>query len=200
MLNKERFIEVIANNLIYYRKKVGLTQLELARKLNYSDKTISKWETRESLPDVHTLYELSFLYNITINDLVYKKKDINKVSEKINKRLIMFLSIGLVWFLATASFIFLLIFYKDVSYKWLAFIYALPLSFILFLIFSLLWEKRIFSFYAVSGVIISLVICLALSLDLLLDVTNIWFLTILIFPLEILFAFWFLLRKKKNIN
>ena len=39
-----------SNNLIYYRKASGMTQLELATLLNYSDKAVSKWERGESLP------------------------------------------------------------------------------------------------------------------------------------------------------
>lgn len=45
--NKNNEIDVkliISKNIIKYRKKMGLTQLELAEKLNYSDKTLSKWE------------------------------------------------------------------------------------------------------------------------------------------------------------
>ena len=36
--------QIIAENLVYYRKESGLTQLEIAEKFNYSDKSISKWE------------------------------------------------------------------------------------------------------------------------------------------------------------
>lgn len=198
MLNKDNFIKVIANNLIYYRKKAGLTQLELAIKLNYSDKTISKWERKESLPDLHTLYELCSLYDITLNDLVYKKKNIAKATTKISKRLIVILSICLVWLFATIVFVSHLILFKDIPYKWLSFIYAIPISFVLFLIFSLLWEPRIFSFYAVTGLITTTVVSLALSFDLLLKVANAWFLVLLIIPLEFLAVFWFLLRKNKK--
>ena len=41
--------EIISKNIIKYRKSLGLTQLELAEKLNYSDKTLSKWERGESI-------------------------------------------------------------------------------------------------------------------------------------------------------
>ena len=56
--NKNNEIDVkliISKNIIKYRKKMGLTQLELAEKLNYSDKTLSKWERGESMPDIVTL-------------------------------------------------------------------------------------------------------------------------------------------------
>ena len=59
--NKNNEIDVkliISKNIIKYRKKMGLTQLELAEKLNYSDKTLSKWERGESMPDIVTLKHL----------------------------------------------------------------------------------------------------------------------------------------------
>ena len=60
--NKNNEIDVkliISKNIIKYRKKIGLTQLELAEKLNYSDKTLSKWERGESMPDIVTLKQLA---------------------------------------------------------------------------------------------------------------------------------------------
>ena len=50
--------DIVAKNLVELRKIFGFTQLEIAEKLNYSDKAISKWERGESLPDVETLKKL----------------------------------------------------------------------------------------------------------------------------------------------
>ena len=47
--------QTIASNLSGYRKKAGLTQQQLADKLNYSDKAVSKWERAEAIPDVIVL-------------------------------------------------------------------------------------------------------------------------------------------------
>ena len=47
--------QIIAENLVYYRKASGLTQLEIAEKFNYSDKSISKWERAEGMPDIFVL-------------------------------------------------------------------------------------------------------------------------------------------------
>ncbi len=44
--------EVFAQRLVTLRKNAGLTQLQLAEKLNYSDKAVSKWERAEAVPDV----------------------------------------------------------------------------------------------------------------------------------------------------
>ena len=47
--------KIIANNIINLRKEEKLTQLVLANELHYSDKTISKWERAESIPDIVVL-------------------------------------------------------------------------------------------------------------------------------------------------
>ena len=51
------------------RKEQGLTQSELAEKLNITDRAVSKWENGKCLPDVGTMSELCKILNITINDL-----------------------------------------------------------------------------------------------------------------------------------
>ena len=57
--NKDMITKYLADNIVYYRKKMALTQLELADKLNYSDKSISKWERGEGVPDIFVIKELS---------------------------------------------------------------------------------------------------------------------------------------------
>ena len=51
------------------RKEQGLTQRELAEKLNVSDKVVSKWETGKSLPDVETMPKISKVLGISISEL-----------------------------------------------------------------------------------------------------------------------------------
>ena len=48
----------VASNLIKLRTDAGMTQVELGTKLNYSDKTISKWERGEAIPDAYVLTQL----------------------------------------------------------------------------------------------------------------------------------------------
>ena len=52
------------------RKKVNLTQMQLAEKLNITDRAVSKWETGKSLPDSSIMLDLCALLNITVNDLL----------------------------------------------------------------------------------------------------------------------------------
>ena len=76
---------VIAQNLIKYRKENGLTQQELAEKLNYSDKSISKWERGEGVPDIYILKQIAELYNVTVNDIIGMEKIENNATPTINK-------------------------------------------------------------------------------------------------------------------
>ena len=60
---------IIANNIVELRKKNNMTQLELAEKLNYSDKAISKWERGESYPDCSLLLPIARLFSVTLDEL-----------------------------------------------------------------------------------------------------------------------------------
>ena len=51
----EKLKQTFSKNLSNLRKKKGLTQLELASELNYSDKAVSKWERADSIPDAFIL-------------------------------------------------------------------------------------------------------------------------------------------------
>ncbi len=64
----------IANRLLEYRKKNGLSQEELAEKLNISRQSVSKWERGETSPDTDNLIELSKIYGVTIDDLINVNK------------------------------------------------------------------------------------------------------------------------------
>ena len=63
--------EVIGKNITRLRKLANMTQLELAEKLNYSDKSISKWEQGNGIPDVRILVQLAELFGVTLDDLVH---------------------------------------------------------------------------------------------------------------------------------
>ena len=62
--------EILAKNIRKYRESFKLTQGELAEMLNYSDKTISKWERAESIPDIFTLKKIAQIFRINIEDLL----------------------------------------------------------------------------------------------------------------------------------
>lgn len=68
------------------RRKEKLTQMELALKLNITDRAVSKWETGKSLPDTSIMLELCDILKITVNDLlcgeVVSMDDYQKTTEQ----------------------------------------------------------------------------------------------------------------------
>lgn len=60
----------IANNIANLRKLNGITQSDLAQKLNYSDKAVSKWERGESLPDICVLKQIADIFGVTVDYLL----------------------------------------------------------------------------------------------------------------------------------
>ena len=56
------------------RKEKNLTQLELAEKLNCTDKAVSRWETGKGLPDADMLLSLSTVFNVSINEILLGEK------------------------------------------------------------------------------------------------------------------------------
>ena len=62
--------ENIAENITKLRKRAGITQSDLADKLNYSDKAISKWERGENVPSIEMLYEIAKIFDVNIEFLI----------------------------------------------------------------------------------------------------------------------------------
>ena len=61
---------VSASNIIKYRTAKGMTQAELGAALNYSDKSVSKWERGESIPDAFVLKQMAELFGVTVDALL----------------------------------------------------------------------------------------------------------------------------------
>ncbi len=76
--------EIIAKNIAGLRKQKGMTQAELADKLCYSNKSISKWERADSLPDAEMLYRIAEFFNVEISYL-FEEHEFNKLDDEENK-------------------------------------------------------------------------------------------------------------------
>jgi len=130
---------IFASNLIAVRKKNGMSQMELGEKLSYSDKTISKWERAEGLPDVVTLKALSEIFNVS-TDWFLSPHDNQWVppAERINLKNIVSISIIGIWTVATLAFIILWMLGIKL---WLIFPCALPVTFIVWLILNSIFYR-----------------------------------------------------------
>ena len=174
----ENLKKIIAKNLIKYRTQAGLTQLDLAEKINYSDKSISKWERGDGIPDIYVLVNLAKIYNITVNDLLDEscltEDDVIPMKAKDGKKFyISALSIGLTWFIATLVFAILYIVPGTKEYAWLSFIYAIPVSGIVFQVFSALWGTPVTNVIASSIILWGTLISICISFN----IHSIWILS-----------------------
>lgn len=188
----------IGKNIAEYRKLAKLSQIEFAEKLNYSDKAISKWERGESLPDIVVLKKIADIFGITVNDLIgqssHKKKLLSLKKILKSKILIILLSVGLVWLVATVAYVFLTMFNILPEYTWLAFIYAMPISFIVCMVFTGRWKMT-----TLLTIFESLFVwTLALSICLSITYYNTWLLFIIGLPLQGLIILWYFYQKKKK--
>lgn len=71
------------------RKEKGLTQAQLAEKLNITDRAVSKWETGKCMPDSSIMLELCNILDVTVNELLSGERlEVNHYQEKVNENLI----------------------------------------------------------------------------------------------------------------
>ena len=71
------------------RKKNNLTQMQLAERLNITDRAVSKWENGRSLPDSSIMLDLCRELGITVNDLLYGEViTMENINEKHEKQLL----------------------------------------------------------------------------------------------------------------
>ena len=64
------------------RKEKNITQEELAQKLNVSNRTISRWETGNNMPDISILVELSEIFDVSIPEIINAERKSENMNEE----------------------------------------------------------------------------------------------------------------------
>lgn len=188
----------IASNIIELRTKAGMTQLELAEKLNYSDKSVSKWERAEAVPDVLVLKKMADIFGVTVDYIISFHDPNEKQSIITSVRTIPYkiiTSITMVGITSLALLIFIVCWLCG-KIVWQIFIFTVPILLITLLVLHSVWEKGKYNFYIVSILVFSLIVSVYIAF---LD-KNWWQLFILYIPaeIEIFLSFWLKKRKKKK--
>ena len=128
-LGMKNLREIIPNNIIALRKQQGMTQLDLGKKVNYSDKAVSRWEKGEVLPDIETLQSISRALNVPLSYLIEEHTEEPKntwAEYQKNQKAFQALMTLAVWTIATIIFVFGKI-YMDFLY-WQIYVWAVPAS------------------------------------------------------------------------
>ncbi|MEG1706015.1 MAG: helix-turn-helix transcriptional regulator, partial [Clostridia bacterium] len=163
-MDEKELKRVIASNLTYYRKRANITQFELAAKLNYSDKSVSKWERGDGLPDFLILTQLAEFYGITVNDFLNPNERKTQPISKKNRFLIPIIASGFVWLVATIIFVMTLLLDPSIRGMWKVFLYAVPVSAIVLIVFSNIFHHKWWTCVFVSVLIWGLCFSLYFSI------------------------------------
>ena len=86
-LERKSFMKSIGETIANLRKQKGMTQSELAEKMNVTDKAVSKWERDLSCPDINTISKLADVLDVSVEELLKTKKQDysnNKIQDLIN--------------------------------------------------------------------------------------------------------------------
>lgn len=189
-VTEENLKKHFAKNLSSYRRQSGMTQLELAEKLNYSDKSISKWERGDGLPDLLVAATIAETLGVSLNDLISEREP-KRILHRRNKLIITGLSIGLVWLVAAILFFIFELALNNFK-SWMVFAYAIPISAIVLIIFTCIWWKKLYRLLSVSALVWSLAGCILLTFPI--PKMNLIFMIAAV--IEVLTVLWFGLKSK----
>ena len=169
-MNNEELKSRVGSSIARLRRERGLTQAELAERINYSDKAVSKWERAESLPDVLTLISLAEQLGTDMNTLTGLSAAPEPTPEPIpepepvpvepekpapkrysaDRGVIQKLSSILVW--VVSLFLYMVLDAFGVKHLWLLFVVAVPANAIVLLSLRSAWKL-----YGLNRILISII-------------------------------------------
>ena len=199
---------IIAANISELRKKNGMTQQDLAAKLNYTDKAISKWERGESIPDVMVLKQIADMNGVTVD---YLLTDIHEAPEPVaeektevettkrrqslrTRGFVTGMSVLLVWIAALVLFIVFDTASLDYRSNWVVFACAVPASFIVWLVMNSIWFNSRRNYLIISLLMWSLLALIYIPI-LLFAERNLWLIFSLGIPGQAIIIMWSRLKQ-----
>ena len=181
-MQAEELRQTIAGNITYLRTDAGMTQAELAQKLNYSDKSVSKWERGDGMPDVTVLVTIAECFGVTVDWILtdhpkpHPPKSRNGMTR--NRRIIT--EIALLGVLYTALLIFAGYWLSAGKAVWIVFVDAVPVAAAVYLVLNSVWGNRRHNVWVISILLWSLLATVYLGM---LE-RNMWILFLLGIPAQ----------------
>ena len=165
--------ENIAKNITLLRKQNKWTQGDLAERLNYSDKSISKWERGESVPDIEMLCKVAELFNVDVAYLTkeHTESEIKKLNNGSNlfvrNLLILIMACVAIYTIATIVFVYPTIRNPENAKRfWVAYLYAVPFCALLCNMYARktnIWLMRMISISVLVWSLIASLYCTAMN-------------------------------------
>ena len=167
----EGYSKIVAKNIIALRKSKNLTQQDFAKVLNYSDKTVSKWELGYAIPSVETLKQIADYFGVSVDFFLEPHEEVsaNGVLRLMNRktRRILLMALFDLFFLTAAATVFAAAattFVGGISY-WPVFLWGVSLCFLFNSVCANQWWKHtllpyIFASLTIWSILISLYLTL----------------------------------------
>ena len=187
---------IVASNISRLRKDANMTQAELAEKLNYSDKSVSKWERADALPDLNVSKQIAELFGVSVDFLLTTHDEWNvtpppKPTPSYDSDIITLISIVGIW---TVSLLVYLILFFTGTTVWEIFYYAIVASLITLLVLNNVCKKPKYNLLIVSGLVLSIFSVIYLSFLSL----NLWQIVFLLILSEIIVYLSFKIKKRQK--
>ena len=163
---------------------------------------MSKWERAESVPDIYTIKSIADFFGIKVDVLISEPRpDRPKVNYNLGKKrtILCLASTAIVWLVAIAFYAFIHIISPAITQTWLSFVYAIPVSAIVLLVFTSVWGKSLGNTIIVSVLVWSVILTVYLTLlhTLPAPPSMLWEIFLVGIPAEGVIVFWYLYRKVK---
>ena len=137
---------ILADNMARLRRESGMTQSELAERLHYSDKLISKWERGDAAPNAASLWQIAQIFGVTVDELFRAPGESEKPAELETphrgkrKERALITAIALCGVLLAVTLVF------DISWMmgrpfWRVYIALLPMGLMTLLVLNTIWNK-----------------------------------------------------------
>ena len=189
---------IVSGNLVRLRKANGLTQADLAKLINYSDKAISRWEKGEVVPDLETIYALSEVYHVPVSAITEKAPEkeetdapVSDVRQKVLSQIFLLCEI---WFIIVAVYVYLHLMRQ--MNLWQLFIWGVPACALAIWLFNRREQAGLLLFISASVFNWSLITCVYLHLL----HGHPWYLYFIGLPLQGLILIRYLFNYKQNLK
>ena len=185
---------ITASNIINLRTAKGMTQAELGELLNYSDKSVSKWERAEAVPDAYVLKNMSGIFGVSVDYLLSshdsweRPESFKKEERNFHSNIITLLVIFGIW---TLAFLIYIIGWLLEANWWLLFIYAVPVSLVTFLVLNSVWEQGKNNRHIIYALVASVFITVYITFR----SYNPWQILLLLVPAELIVFLSFRIKK-----
>ncbi len=188
------FKKIVAQNITKLRTACDMTQAELGEKLNYSDKSISKWERADALPDAFVLKNMAEIFGVTVDYILSEHNENEKIVQPtrgFSRSVVSTITFIGIWTLSLFAFI---VTWLCGMPTWLIFVYTVPVSLIVLLVLNSLWGIGKINMFIISGIVWGLITCVYLTFY----TQDWWQLFIIGIPAQIIIILSFFIKKKRN--